>query len=76
MIVAKINTKSNFQNLNGKWLEVKEMVETRVTCSIQFAEFGKKTVDFHLKEIVAFDTTGKTKPETFAESIFNNFLNK
>jgi hypothetical protein len=49
---AKVNTKSNFRNLNGQWLEVKEIVGTRVTCIVEFAEFGKQSVDFTLKEVI------------------------
>lgn len=54
---AKVNTKSNFKNLNGQWLEVKEIVGTRVTCIIDFAEYGKQSVDFTLKELTELDTT-------------------
>jgi hypothetical protein len=55
---AKVNTKSNYRNLNGQWLEVKEIVGTRVTCVVEFAEFGKQSVDFNLKEVTEMDTTG------------------
>jgi hypothetical protein len=57
---AKIQTKSNYRNLNGQWLEVKEVVGTRVSCIIkdEQAYGGKLLVDFNLKEIVEMDTTG------------------
>ena len=54
---AKVNTKSNYRNLNGQWLEVKEIVGTRVTCIAEFAEFGKQKIDFTLKEVIEMDTT-------------------
>ena len=55
---AKVNTKSNYRNLNGQWLEVKEIVGTRVTCIVEFAEFGKQSVDFKLNEVTEMNTTG------------------
>jgi len=58
---AKVNTKSNYRNLNGQWLEVKEIVGTRVTCIVEFAEFGKQSVDFTLKEVTELDTTSTVK---------------
>jgi hypothetical protein len=50
---AKVKTKSNFKNLNGQWLKVKEMAGTRVSCEVEdvMAYNGKLTVDFHIKEI-------------------------
>lgn len=54
---AKVNTKSNFKNLNGQWLQLKEIVGTRVTCIIPFAEFGTQTIDFNLSEVTEIDTT-------------------
>jgi hypothetical protein len=54
---AQVKTKSNFRNLNGQWLELKEIVGTRVTCIVPFAEFGSQTVDFTLSEVVKIDTT-------------------
>ena len=49
---AKINTKSNYRNLNGLWLNVKEIEGKRVTCTVYLAEFNKKMdVDFLLSEI-------------------------
>jgi len=52
---AKVNTKSNFRNLNGQWLDVKEIVGTRVTCIVDSEEFGKQSVDFNLKEVTEFN---------------------
>ena len=54
---AKVNTKSNYRNLNGQWLEVKEIVGTRVSCIVDTEEFGNQTIDFHLKEITEMDST-------------------
>jgi hypothetical protein len=53
---AQIKTKSNYQNLNGQWLQVKEIVGTRVTCVIFSQEFQKNiSVDFTLTEITQFN---------------------
>jgi phage major head subunit gpT-like protein len=65
---VKVNTKSNYQNLNGQWLELREIVGTRVTCIVKFAEFGKQTVDFNLKEVTEIDTTSSI--ETKLDPIF------
>ena len=52
---AKVNTKSNFKGLNGQILEVKEIVGTRVTCSMFSEEFQKTiSIDFTLNEISEF----------------------
>jgi len=52
---AKIKTKSNFQNLNGQWLQVKEVLGTRVTCLKFSQEFQKNiSIDFTLNEITEF----------------------
>lgn len=49
---AKIKTKSNYKNLNGQWLEVKEIVGTRVSCLWFSEEFQKTiTIDFSLNEV-------------------------
>jgi hypothetical protein len=52
---AKIKTKSNYQNLNGQWLQVKEVSGTRVTC-LNFSQEFQKTIsiDFTLNEISEF----------------------
>ena len=69
---AKVKTKSNYRNLNGQWLEVKEIVGTRVTCIVTFAEFGKQSVDFQLKEITELDTTSSV--ESNLDPIFEQAL--
>jgi hypothetical protein len=46
---CKVNTKSNFKNLNGKWLNVTEIVGKRVSCKVDGV-----TMDFDLKEVVEF----------------------
>jgi len=45
---AQVKTKSNFRNLNGQWLDVKEIVGTRVSCIVDTEEYGKQTIDFSL----------------------------
>ena len=51
-ILAKIETKSNYKKLNGKFLEVKELQGTRVSCLVFSEELGKYvTTDFQLKEV-------------------------
>jgi hypothetical protein len=53
IVTAQINTKSNFRNLNGQWLEVVQMSGTRVTCLVQME--GKfQSCDFNIKEIAGF----------------------
>lgn len=52
MVKVKINTKSNYRNLNGKWLEVFEAVESRITCFVLDDETGKVIkIDFNVSEI-------------------------
>jgi len=58
---VKVKTKSNFRNLNGQWLELVEVVGTRVTAKTSFVEFGTQTVDFTLSEVVEMDTTKKVE---------------
>lgn len=73
---AKVNTKSNYRNLNGQWLEVKEIVGTRVTCIVETEDLGKQNVDFNLKEITEMDTTngqGKSPVHPVFENIMSNF---
>ena len=53
---AKVNTKSNYRNLNGQWLDVKEIVGTRVSCIVNTNDLGTQTVDFTLKEITELNT--------------------
>jgi hypothetical protein len=54
---VKVRTKSNFRLLNDRWLELVEVVGTRVTTRHSFAEFGTQTIDFTLSEVVEMDTT-------------------
>ena len=75
-MIAKVNTKSNYRNLNGQWLQVKEIAGTRVTCIVETEEYGKQLVDFHLKEVTEMDTTGgEGKPSLLPvfENIMSNF---
>ena len=56
---AKVNTKSDYKGLNGQWLEVKEIVGTRVSCLWFSKEFQRLiTIDFTLKEIEEMKTNG------------------
>jgi len=50
---AKVSTKSNYKNLNGQWVEIKEFLGTIISCLV-FDEILQKniTVDFSLKEII------------------------
>ena len=53
LISAQINTKSNFYNLNGQWLQVVQMYKTRLSCITEID--GKmQHVDFMLSEIIGF----------------------
>jgi len=53
LIAAKINTKSNYQNLNGTFQQVHQMIGNRVTCLVEID--GKLLkVDFILSEISEF----------------------
>lgn len=57
---AKINTKSNYRNLNDQFLDVHQMAGRRVTCICQ-NEFGHNIyVDFTIDEVSEFlETTDK-----------------
>ena len=48
---AKVKTKSNYRNLNGQWLEVREFLGNLVACIIIDENGQKITADFNLKEI-------------------------
>jgi hypothetical protein len=49
---AKVSTKSNYRNLNGQWVEIKEFLGTIISCIVFDETLQKKiTVDFSLKEI-------------------------
>jgi len=54
---VKLNTKSNFENLNGQWLEVVEMKGKRVSVKRQDAEANGGFVisDFTISECAEFD---------------------
>ncbi len=57
-MIVKVNTKSNYSGLNGKWLNVIEVVNTRVTCRVYNHDLKRDiTVDFNLSEVVAMDST-------------------
>lgn len=48
-----VKTKSNFRELNGVPLLVKEIVGTRVSCEVFDENIQRPvTIDFHKKEIV------------------------
>ena len=53
-IQVKVKTKSNFNNLNGIWLDAIELVNTRVTI-----KHNNLTIDFNIKEVIAFNTINK-----------------
>jgi hypothetical protein len=52
-IFAEIFTKNNFYNLNGQWLPVVQMWNTRITC-IHKVDGMMQEVDFMLHEIAGF----------------------
>jgi len=54
LVSAKIKTKSNYQNLNGNFYQVVQMVGKRITCLCEI-EGRMINVDFHLSEIVEFN---------------------
>ena len=45
---ALINTKSNYKNLNGKWITIKEFLGSIIACT-----YDGQTIDFSLTEIKA-----------------------
>ena len=52
ILKAKIQTKSNFRNLNGEVLNVYEIVKNRVTCNMFDPTIGKCIkADFTLNEV-------------------------
>lgn len=54
-IYAKIETKSNYKKLNGKFLKVKELQGVRVSCELITEEQAQPlTIDFNLKEVKEF----------------------
>jgi hypothetical protein len=49
---ALVNTKSNYRNLNGKLVAIKEFLGSIVACEIYCEELGKMiTFDLSLNEI-------------------------
>jgi len=54
LLTAKIETKSNYENLNGKFYQVIEMVGTRVTCKCEIDGI-LRIVDFNLSEVKEFN---------------------
>ena len=47
-----VNTKSNYKNLNGKWVTVKEFLGTVIACEIYCEELCRiMTFDLSIKEI-------------------------
>ena len=56
-MLAKVNTKSNYRGLNGKWLEVKELNGRRVTLWATVEDLGRITIDFSIKEIEEFSSS-------------------
>lgn len=73
---VKVRTKSNYRNLNDQWLELVEVVGTRVTIKTIFAEFGTMTVDFSLNEVVEMDTTKYvSNMHPIFEKVLNPFFN-
>lgn len=54
LLSAKIFTKSNYQNLNNRWLQVTQMKGKRVTCITEI-ENRIIQIDFSLSEIVEFN---------------------
>ena len=74
---VKVRTKSNYRNLNDQWLELVEVVGTRVTIKTIFAEFGTMTVDFQLSEVVEMDTTkyAESNMHPIFQQVLNPFFN-
>ena len=64
---AKIQTKSNYKNLNGQWLEVHEIRGTRVSCIVKDdeAKDGQIISDFTLSEIVEMNLETQEERKAF-----------
>lgn len=69
---VQVKTKSNFRNLNGMWLPIKEIANTRVTCFVD-TEFGGQHVDFYLPECVDFSDS-PTPLHPLFQSIMGAFV--
>jgi len=48
---AKINTQSNYRNLNGAWLKVVKFEGTSLACKFIDEEGIERTTSFNLNEI-------------------------
>jgi len=48
--ICKVNSKSNFRNLNGIQLSVIEIVGTRVTIQFKF-DYEIHCIDYHINEL-------------------------
>jgi hypothetical protein len=56
-LLAKVNTKSNFRQLNDTYLNVDEIQGNRVTCYVYDHDYKKYIkVDFNLLEVTDFKT--------------------
>jgi hypothetical protein len=56
-LLAKVNTKSNFRQLNDIYLNVDEIQGNRVTCLVYDHDYKKYIrVDFNLLEVTDFKT--------------------
>lgn len=54
---VKLQTKSNYRNLNGQWLQVHEIKGKRVSCIVkdEEAKDGQLIADFTLAEVAEMD---------------------
>lgn len=62
---ARFETKSNYQNLNGVWLNVAELQGTRITCKVKNEVGQIITTDFNIKEVVEFRTLQASKNDSY-----------
>lgn len=62
---ARFETKSNYQNLNGVWLNVAELQVTRITCKVKNEVGQIITTDFNIKEVVEFRTLQASKNDSY-----------
>ncbi len=62
---ARFETKSNYQNLNGVWLNVVELQGTRITCKVKNEVGQIITTDFNIKEVVEFRTLQASKNDSY-----------
>ena len=52
---AKINTKSNYRNLNGSWLPIIQFLGPEVSCRFTDEDGIKRTTTFNLNEIKSIE---------------------